>query len=121
LYATLYFKEADGFDERLFVYFGEVDFSVRAREAGWSASYLATAQCSHSGCGRSPDDVNAGATVLLSLEQNLLWIQEVSNDWRNYVTFDEAFHRADSRDGQAIVRGSMSQAEEVALAYLPVR
>jgi len=34
LYAKLHFKEADGFDERLFVYFEEVDFSVRAREAG---------------------------------------------------------------------------------------
>src|ERR1700720_186374 len=35
LYAKLHFKEADGFDESLFVYFEEVDFSVRAREAGW--------------------------------------------------------------------------------------
>jgi hypothetical protein len=34
------FKEADGFDERFFVYFEEVDSGMRAREAGWSTTIV---------------------------------------------------------------------------------
>ena len=47
------FETLKGFDERFFVYFEEVDFSYRARQAGWKSVYLADAQAFHAGGGTS--------------------------------------------------------------------
>ena len=47
------FESLGGFDERFFVYFEEVDFSLRARQAGWRTVYLADAQAFHAGGGTS--------------------------------------------------------------------
>jgi hypothetical protein len=40
-----------GFDERFFVYYEELDFSYRARQAGWTSYFLATTCAMHHGCG----------------------------------------------------------------------
>lgn len=42
-----------GFDERFFVYFEEVDFSMRARQQGWGSTFLAEARAFHVGGGSS--------------------------------------------------------------------
>ncbi|KTG16321.1 MULTISPECIES: glycosyltransferase family 2 protein [unclassified Guyparkeria] len=47
------FDALDGFDERFFVYFEEVDLSYRARLAGWRVRYLAEARAFHAGGGTS--------------------------------------------------------------------
>ncbi|MEX1033245.1 MAG: glycosyltransferase family 2 protein [Cellvibrionaceae bacterium] len=47
------FEELDGFDERFFVYFEEVDLSFRARQTGWRTIYFADAQAFHAGGGTS--------------------------------------------------------------------
>lgn len=47
------FDTLQGFDERFFVYFEEVDFSYRAHQAGWRSVYLADAQAFHAGGGTS--------------------------------------------------------------------
>ncbi|MEI6708281.1 MAG: glycosyltransferase family 2 protein [Methylococcales bacterium] len=47
------FKELNGFDERFFVYYEEVDFSYRANQLGWVSMYLADAQAFHAGGGTS--------------------------------------------------------------------
>lgn len=47
------FEELGGFDERFFVYFEEVDFSVRAASRGVRSHYLATARARHRGGGCS--------------------------------------------------------------------
>ncbi len=47
------FEQLQGFDERFFVYFEEVDFSYRAHQAGWNTFYLADAQAFHAGGGTS--------------------------------------------------------------------
>lgn len=47
------FEDLGGFDERFFVYFEEVDFSYRARQAGWRSVYLADVQAFHAGGGAS--------------------------------------------------------------------
>jgi GT2 family glycosyltransferase len=47
------FEALQGFDERFFVYFEEVDFSYRALLAGWHSIYLAEAQAFHAGGGTS--------------------------------------------------------------------
>lgn len=47
------FVKLNGFDERFFVYFEEVDLSKRANQNGWKSVYLAQAQAFHSGGGTS--------------------------------------------------------------------
>jgi hypothetical protein len=47
------FGSLGGFDERFFVYFEEVDLSLRARQAGWRSVYLADAKAFHAGGGAS--------------------------------------------------------------------
>jgi GT2 family glycosyltransferase len=45
--------ENNGFDERFFVYFEEVDFSLRAKQAGYSSYYYSEATAYHKGGGCS--------------------------------------------------------------------
>jgi N-acetylglucosaminyl-diphospho-decaprenol L-rhamnosyltransferase len=45
------FESLGGFDERFFVYFEEVDLSLRARQAGYHSVYLTDAQVFHTGLG----------------------------------------------------------------------
>jgi GT2 family glycosyltransferase len=47
------FVSLSGFDERFFVYFEEVDLSLRAHQAGWRSVYLTDAQAFHAGGGTS--------------------------------------------------------------------
>ena len=47
------FEALGGFDPRFFVYFEEVDFSLRARQAGFRSYYLATTAAYHKGGGSS--------------------------------------------------------------------
>lgn len=66
------FESLGGFDERFFVYFEEVDFSYRAREAGWSSVYLADVQAFHVGGGTSKQ-VKA-KRLFYSLRSRLLYV-----------------------------------------------
>jgi N-acetylglucosaminyl-diphospho-decaprenol L-rhamnosyltransferase len=52
------FKSLDGFDQRFFVYFEEVDLSYRSYQAGYRSVYLSDTQAFHAGCGTS-DQVKA--------------------------------------------------------------
>lgn len=45
------FEALGGFDERFLVYFEDVDFALRASQAGWSSYYLANASIHHLGGG----------------------------------------------------------------------
>ncbi|WP_170005752.1 glycosyltransferase family 2 protein [Marinobacter guineae] len=65
------FEQLQGFDERFFVYFEEVDFSYRARLAGWQSFYLADAQAFHAGGGTS-NQVKA-RRLFYSLRSRLLY------------------------------------------------
>jgi GT2 family glycosyltransferase len=47
------FRHLGGFDERFFVYFEEVDLSVRAARAGWASVFLADCDAYHLGGGVS--------------------------------------------------------------------
>lgn len=65
------FEVLGGFDERFFVYFEEVDFSYRARQAGWCSMYLADVQAFHAGGGTS-SQVKA-RRLFYSLRSRLLY------------------------------------------------
>jgi N-acetylglucosaminyl-diphospho-decaprenol L-rhamnosyltransferase len=52
------FDELDGFDERFFMYFEDLDFAYRASKAGWPSYYLSTVKAFHHG-GGTTDQVRA--------------------------------------------------------------
>lgn len=65
------FEALGGFDTRFFVYLEDLDFSLRARLAGWGSHYLASASAFHKGGGTS-DQVKA-ARLFYSLRSRLLY------------------------------------------------
>jgi GT2 family glycosyltransferase len=114
------FKEVGGFDERFFVYCEEVDLSLRARQAGWFTYYLATAQCYHSGCERSFDEVKAHR-LFYSFQSRILYgFKNLRTTSAVTLLLATLFIEPISRIGHAIVRGSIRQVWEVVLAYLLV-
>lgn len=60
-----------GFDERFFVYLEDLDFSLRAKHAGWNTWYLAEATAFHKGGGTS-EQVKAHR-LFYSLHSRLLY------------------------------------------------
>lgn len=65
------FEDLNGFDERFFVYLEDLDFSYRAKLAGWRSVYLANAQAFHAGGGTS-NQVKA-RRLFYSLRSRLLY------------------------------------------------
>jgi len=65
------FQRLNGFDERFFVYFEEVDFCERSRRLGYRTLYLATAQADHSGGGCS--NQIRGRSLFYSLRSRVLY------------------------------------------------
>ncbi|HHV83196.1 MAG TPA: glycosyltransferase family 2 protein [Tepidanaerobacter syntrophicus] len=65
------FEMLGGFDERFFVYFEEVDFSLRARQLGYSSFYLTEAQAYHKG-GGSSEQIKA-RRLFYSLRSRILY------------------------------------------------
>jgi GT2 family glycosyltransferase len=65
------FTALHGFDESFFVYLEDLDFSYRARQAGWRSVYLADAQAFHAGGGTS-NQVKA-QRLFYSLRSRLLY------------------------------------------------
>jgi len=77
------FNLLDGFDERFFVYFEEVDFSYRAKKAGWKTAYLPTAKAFHRGGGTS-EKVKA-FRLFYSLRSRILY------SYKHFGYFDATF------------------------------
>jgi hypothetical protein len=65
------FEALGGFDERFFVYFEEIDFSLRALQVGWRSVFLSEAQAFHTGCGTT-DKVKA-RRLFYSLRSRILY------------------------------------------------
>lgn len=65
------FQALGGFDERFFVYLEDLDFSYRARQAGWRTVYLADVQAFHAGGGTS-NQIKA-RRLFYSLRSRLLY------------------------------------------------
>ena len=65
------FDQLDGFDERFFVYLEDLDFSLRAKQTGWTSYFLSTAQARHQGggCSKQAKDTR----LFYSLRSRLLY------------------------------------------------
>lgn len=68
------FHDLGGFDERFFVYFEEVDFSLRARQRGYRSVLIADAAAVHHG-GTSSDQVRA-ARLFYSWRSRILYARK---------------------------------------------
>jgi GT2 family glycosyltransferase len=68
------FDHCSGFDERFFVYFEEVDLSLRAKQLGYSSYLLSNASAFHKGGGCS-EQVKA-ARLFYSLRSRILYAQK---------------------------------------------
>jgi N-acetylglucosaminyl-diphospho-decaprenol L-rhamnosyltransferase len=68
------FETLGGFDERFFVYYEEVDLSLRAARAGFRSVYFAGAEAIHHG-GLSSNQVKA-ARLFYSLRSRLLYVNK---------------------------------------------
>lgn len=79
------FSDLKGFDERFFVYFEEVDFCVRAKQAGWKTVYLKEAQAYHQGGGTSGQirDIR----LFYSLRSRLLYAMKHFSPWQTVLLF----------------------------------
>ncbi len=65
------FERLEGFDERFFVYYEELDLSLRARAAGFETYFLADAQAYHRGGGVS--EQAKAARLFYSLRSRILY------------------------------------------------
>ena len=90
------FELLGGFDERFFVYFEEVDFTLRAKRTGYQTYYLAEARCYHRGQGTS--DAVKAVRLFYSLQSRLRYAEKhfnvVSTSVLKFATlFIEPFSR----------------------------
>jgi GT2 family glycosyltransferase len=111
------FHELGGFDTRFFVYFEEVDFTVRALQAGWLTAYLATARAYHRGGGASRQ-VKA-ARLFYSLQSRILYgLKHFSLAEAGAVTALTVLVEPLCRVGHAAVRCARQELCDTLRAYL---
>ena len=110
------FNNLVGFDERFFLYFEEVDFSYRAKQAGWKSLYLADVQAFHKGGGTS-DQIKA-RRLFYVLRSRLLYANKHFGFWGALVTFlSTLFLEPVSRSVLALLRRSWSDLKETWQSY----
>jgi N-acetylglucosaminyl-diphospho-decaprenol L-rhamnosyltransferase len=110
------FKKLGGFDERFFVYFEEVDFSLRARYAGWDTYFLASAQCYHRG-GGSSDQIKA-RRLYYSLQSRLFYaFKHFGRGKTAVLVLATLLIEPISRIAQGIIRASPKGVFEVLHGY----
>src|SRR6266542_2147309 len=111
------FEALGGFDERFFVYFEEVDLSLRARSLGWRTFYLSSVQAYHHGSGPVTKQATA-ARLFYSLRSRILYAHKHFNPgMATLVTLGTLFLEPVSRLLVALVRRSPSQLAETVKAY----
>lgn len=110
------FEALDGFDERFFVYFDEVDFARRAAIAGWASWYLASTRAFHAGGGTS-HQVKA-RRLFYSLRSRLQYTSKhFSKSSTLIVWVTTLLVEPFARSSQALMRGRTREVGEVLTAY----
>lgn len=105
------FESLQGFDERFFVYYEEVDFSLRARDAGWRSVYLADVQAFHAGMGTTAQ-VKARRLFYLLRSRLLYAGKHFSRPGATAVALGVLFAEPPARTALALARGSWSGVRE---------
>jgi N-acetylglucosaminyl-diphospho-decaprenol L-rhamnosyltransferase len=73
------FKRLEGFDERFFVYFEEVDLSLRAKQQGYASYYLSDAEALH--VGRVSSRQISAMSLYYSLSSRLKYAMKHFRPW----------------------------------------
>ena len=109
------FEALGGFDERFFVYYEEVDLSLRARQQGHRSMYFSGAKAYHRG-GLSSEQVKA-TRLFYSLRSRLLYAFKHFSRARAWLAVLVTFGvELPARFGRALLRGG-SELGEVTDAY----
>jgi GT2 family glycosyltransferase len=113
------FAQLRGFDERFFVYLEDVDFSVRARAAGWHSLYLTGARAFHKGGGtseRAPAD-----RLAYAVRSRLVYARKhFTAPGRIFVDLATLVVEPWVRIGRAAILGQSSGVTDVIRAYRQV-
>lgn len=110
------FDSLHGFDERFFVYLEDLDFSYRARQAGWSSYYLASVQAFHAGGGTSRQVKSR--RLFYSLRSRLLYsYKHFTCFGATAVLITTLLLEPIARSVQALLRCSVSRLKETWVAY----
>ena len=110
------FTLVDGFDERFFVYYEDVDLSLRASQAGWSDYYLTSARCYHA-CGTSSRQVKARRLFYI-LQSRIFYAFKNFGPWNAIgLLLATLFIEPASRLARAVAAGSVKEIGELAHGY----
>lgn len=110
------FEHLGGFDIRFFVYFEEVDLSLRARQEGWTSYYLAETQAYHKGGGTS-EQIKA-ARLFYSLRSRLLYgFKHFSRPQATLLALATLVIEPITRLTFALLRGAIPAAAQTVQAY----
>lgn len=110
------YELCDGFDERFFVYFEEVDLALRAKEAGFSSYYFADATAYHKG-GGATDAVRAHR-LFYSMRSRMQYAQKHFSTLETATLFLMTFLvELPARLLRAIAHGSIQQATETCSGF----
>jgi GT2 family glycosyltransferase len=110
------FEELSGFDEQFFVYFEEVDFSFRAKRAGYTSMFLATPSVYHRGCGTT--EAVKAFRLYLSLSSRIRYFKKNTNILQYYSVIILTFLiEPIMRIGLSLISRS-SRMREVTQAYM---
>ena len=116
---TEVFDALGGFDERFFVYFEEVDFSLRASRSMWQSAFVAEANAFHLGNGTT-DRIRA-TRLYYSIRSRLLFVQKHFGIPGGLVTlFSTLCIEPLTRLMHCALRGQLSEAGAVLKGYARV-
>ncbi len=110
------FESLGGFDERYFVYLEDLDFSLRAREAGWGSYYLTAAQAHHKGAGSS-EQVKAERLLYLLRSRLRYAYRHFSWGGATAVALGTLVLEPVVRVGAALAGGGLGPARDTIRAY----
>lgn len=110
------FEKLNGFDERFFVYFEDLDFSLRAKKNGYKIYYLSTAQVFHKGGGTS-EKVKA-QRLFYNLNSKILYSKKHFNKLSFFfILFLILFCEPITRIIQTLLNGSVKSVIEIMTGY----
>ena len=116
LMRRLLFESIGGFDQRFFMYLEDLDFSLRARDAGWRIVYLAEARAFHAGGGTSRQ-VKAHR-LFYSLRSRLLYGFKHFTQWQAWVLLGVTLSlELVTRSVFSLLRGGIEDLQNTLKAY----
>ena len=111
------FRSVGGFDESFFVYFEDLDLSYRIHQHGFLSYYLADVRSFHKGGGTS-ESIKA-TRIFYSLRSRILYAYKHFNSLQaTTVLLASLLIEPFTRIAFAIIRLSLSQAQETISAYI---